>query len=57
MSQIVTRNEDNTVLLKPLIENSLETLKKSPMEEREVLKELQLLVAIFKRVRIVFLLI
>uniref|UniRef100_A0A914CJN7 Tubulin-specific chaperone D n=1 Tax=Acrobeloides nanus TaxID=290746 RepID=A0A914CJN7_9BILA len=46
---IVTRNEDNTVVLKPIIDNSLETLKKSPMEEREVLKELQLLVAIFKR--------
>lgn len=57
MSQIVTRNEDNTVVLKPIIDTSLETLKKSPMEEREVLKELQLLVAIFKRVRIVFLLI
>lgn len=49
MAQIVTRNEDNTTVLKPIIEKSIEILKNDP--DREVLKELQLLVALFKRVR------
>lgn len=52
MSQIITRNEDNSPVLRPIIKKSLDVLKKEPIEEREVFKELQLLVAVFKRVKL-----